>query len=303
MSEENPGQDEQSTIPAQEMGINPYFPEGTSDDEQAGSEADTVATEAAATDAGEQAASTGEDQFMAPGDIPEGMDTSDPNYKHFQAAFTKATQKRADETKALREELDALKAQFQAGGKKPNEQVEEVVGPPPGPPGVVQVDFSGYQPPTLDEESPLNGLEAEITQLMIPIVNHTVNNIAQQQQRYMDAAAREQTIGELEGFVNQVGAQHPGKQAEAIALLKEYAAFAQSDPKKFITFATGALQIGQQAAPPTEKTVMPQTQPSMSERQQAAVPRPTTNGATHPVGASQSYAPFQAPDNTRSVVA
>ena len=269
------------------LGTNPWFPEETetapAQTQPASSDEETEATDQLASEPGEQEvveAANQEPTFDLEEDRRRGIDVDDPNYKHFQAAFTKATQRHKKDAHVEADKL--LERLEQIEGKQRKDEAEAEIGEPTDSPEAIRLNFDGFtvtDVPALPEGQELSGYEDQIARIAVPLVQqvaqYAVEDIQRQQMAFMQRMQAEQAKQQVTTFLSDVETQHPEKAREAIHMLKEYKDFARQTPEKWVTFARKVLDLD--AAPEQAPEVSPAGNGSqrLAEKARSAVPKPT----------------------------
>lgn len=284
---------EDANLPT-EMGPNPYFPDEDEEPEQETAPAsDDQAGDTVEADASEDGGSP-DPTFDPEQDAANGIDVEDPMYQRLQAAFVKRTQGQAP-SRNIEAELDELKAQQ----FKQEIERETKTAPAPAPENMAyQVDWSDFKVSEVGEDSPIHGVEAEISKQIRQHVEYAVKRVNQQNAEFVQQQKLAQTRDYLTQVVEEIGqVAGPSKKQAALALLKEYLPIAKADPVKWARFAVNSLGI-----------TVPQEQPaaaSATKGDPQRVARQVKGAATRPTrGPSGSSLPRpQKGASTRDVVA
>lgn len=247
------------------MGENPFFP--TQEPDPQVGEPEQSASQDPSTNTPEIPVEPAAPTFDPATDRQAGINVESSEYKHFQAAFTRARQ---NDKSTLEQRMD----QFEAD--RVREQITpEVEAQPTN--GALQVRWQGYQMPVLqDQESPLSGCEGDIIAIVQHAANHIIGDIYGQQVAALqtqNANVAKQKVGD---FVTSI--DDPAKAHEAVTLLREYNDIARNKPDQFIAFATHQLGLAPTAPAPAAPTAPAPTGPSdqrLRVLQQNATPRPT----------------------------
>jgi len=267
-TDNRPTEIERKPVP---MGDNPYFPADDSPQPQE-TEVPEGETQVAADEAipsteepeGEQRTDQ-EPTFDIETDRNNGIDVDDPNYKHYQAAFTRARQRDKDEVHTRIEQLEQ-----QAQLKKVESETAPSVNEQPE---FISINWTEFDTPNAGAESALSGVEDEVSQLVQKHIDYAVRNIGTQQQVAIQQYQAQQAQSAITEFVGQLP---PSKTSEAIQLLEEYREFAKATPDKWIKFARNIL------VPEPVKTETP-TSPDprrLVDKQRASTPPPSNSATT-----------------------
>jgi hypothetical protein len=289
---DDPSNDElvPASTPATQMGPNPYFPDEELPPEQG-----------ASADPGQPAPEDGQENpeptFDPVEDAAAGIDVNSPNYKHFQAAFTRKMQ--AAKGRDLAAELDAMKME--------RTQQKIVEGDTTAPAPEIQsfeLKWDGFRPGMLPADNPLSGTEADISTLVRQHVEYAVAQVNRQNEQFYQTQKLAQTRDYLTQVVDEIGNYAgPEKKQEALTLLQEHIGVAKADPVKWARFAVNYLGI-QVEQPPAAAAPAPAhsgnaartvqqikgqaTRPSQSSG--ASAPKPKTFSGPNATAAAIGYA-------------
>jgi hypothetical protein len=274
------------------MGPNPYFPE----------EQDASAKDPATDPTGAENAPPVEGQeegspdptFDVEADRAAGLNVDSPEYKRFAEAFARKAAPKAPE-RDLAAEMDALRAEQAkadiARDTTPAEQAPETPA--------YKVDWNGFTVAKAPEDSPIHGVEDEISRQVRQHVEYAIGRVNQQNAEYTRVAKLTQTRDYLNQVVEEIGhVGGSGKQQEAMALLKQYLPIAKSDPVGWARFVVSKLGIPTEApakAPASAPTGDPQ---KVARQVKSSATRPTGSGRT-----TVTKPEFKGPNATRDAIA
>lgn len=270
-----------------QYGENPYFPQ-----EPVAEEA-PVPTEQAS----EQPA---QPTFDAETDAAAGFDVNSPEYKHFQAAFTRARQ--ADKAKleeSISERVTALEAQQLAAG-----QPEATGEPSPmNEDGIMRIPWDSYAIPELGDDSGLQGVESEISELIQDHIRHAIEKIAEQQMAALREQQVDQSVRVVADFITEVTNSDATKGEQVMSLLREYSDIAERDPQRWMQFARTSLGLSDTEKPAPAPAPSSPSPERLAAKQRAATPHSTAvPGSTFTPG--QAVVPGANPkDRTRNAIA
>lgn len=234
------------------MGSNPFFPdepaneseqdlspEGEELDDSAfldGEQQDDYQQEA-------QGEETPEATFDPEQDAANGIDVESPEYKHFQAAFTRATQ-RAKAQAASKQRDTAEFDEFRRQQVAQRIATETVENPPEVP--SYDVSFDNFQAPQLSEESAIHGYEADILKVVVPAIKHAVDSVNNQARQFVEATKAHEAQGYITKVVEEIEARG-GAEArdQAIGMLREYVDIAKVNPQKWARFVVNSLGLSE----------------------------------------------------------
>lgn len=259
------------------IGINPYFP----DESQEAAPVEPEAQDAPAPAA--DAAPT----FDPATDAAAGIDVNSPEYKHFQAAFTRSTQRAKSELETeLDRRLAALETQSQMAQVEQQTTVEATA-----PDGLYNISWNDFDSGAsrLDADSMLAGNEAEIVAVVKPMIEHVLREVNEQNQAAQRAQVEVQTKAYLTNVANEIGKYGADKHQSFVNLMVENVQFARSQPVQFANYAVAKLGIdpnaqpGQESAPaPTPQTPASVATPATQVQPARPTATPAGPGATRP---------------------
>lgn len=269
-------------------GENPYFP-----------------SEVEAADAPEPtpepAPEPAQPTFDAETDAAAGFDVHSPEYKHFQAAFTRARQ--ADKAKiddAITERMTALEAQQLAAG-----QPEATGEPSPmNEDGIMRIPWDSYNVPELGDDSGLLGVESEISGLIQDHIRHAIESIAAQQMAALREQQVDQSVQVVADFITEVTNSDATKGEQVMNLLRDYSDIAERDPQRWMQFARTSIGLTDTEQPAPAAPAPPTPSPErLAAKQRAATPHSTAvPGNTFTPG--EAVVPGANPkDRTRNAIA
>lgn len=292
------GQAEQFDFP---MGINPYFDEAEPEQQETAPE-DGAALDAPASDDGQQddyqqAQGEPEPTFDTEQDAAAGIDVNSPEYKHFQAAFTRHTQRRTQAPVQQSDEFDDLRRENTARRIEQETTASQGDGEIP----TYDVTFEDFQAPQLAPDSPLSGYEDSVLKIVVPAIKHMLSKVNEQGSQYVQQQRTQKTHAYLTQVIDAIGQQGgESAKAQAFSLLREYAPIAQKDPVKWARFAATTLGLVD------AKGNVVQKQSTQRQGNPNRIAQQVRGQSTRPSAPSRTPAPkpkFQGKDGTRAAVA
>jgi hypothetical protein len=265
------------------MGENPFFSEEVQakDTEQdlspEGEELDDTASPEGQQDGQYEAQEneSPEATFDPEQDAANGIDVESPDYKHFQAAFTRATQ-RAKAPSKESAEFDEIRRQNTA--RQIATEAAEALPEIPS----YDVNFDGFQAPKLGEDSGIAGFEGEILKVVIPAIKHAVESVNSQAKQYVEATKAHEAHGYLTKVVEEIEARGgPQARDAALGMLREYVDIAKSNPQKWARFVVNSLGLQAEGQAPRKATGVRNPQ-QVARQVRGQVSRPSSPSAAAP---------------------
>lgn len=115
------------------------------------------------------------------------------------------------------------------------------------------VDWTGFNPPAIDENDPLAEHADTISRIVREHVGYVLKSVNAQTQQQAQQASFNSTRNYLTQVVDAIGAEAgPAKKREALSLLARYKDVAIRDPKRWATDAVKILGIKPKGAPQSQ---------------------------------------------------
>ena len=187
----------------------------------------------------QQAQDEPEPTFNAEMDASNGINVNSPEYKYFQAAFTRARQNDKPQGRNVEAELDELRA-MQTRQQIEREATEQPLPELPS----YRVDWQNFRAPQLPPDSPLAGHEEAVLEVLKPTVEYVLSKVNEQGQQFAQQARAVQARDYITEVVEEIGVRGgPEAKTKALSMLREYRDIARSTPEKWARFVVGSLGL------------------------------------------------------------
>lgn len=196
-------------------------------------------------DYSQQAQDQPEPTFDTETDASNGLDVTSPEYKHFQAAFTRARQNDKPNGRDIGAELDEIRA-LQARQQIEREATEQPASEIPA----YTVNWQNFRVPQLSQDSPLAGHEDAVLEILKPLVEHVLDSVNQQGQHFVEQSRAVQARDYITEVVEEIGNRGgPNAKTQALSMLKEYRDIARATPQKWARFVVNSLGLNGTQSP------------------------------------------------------